>query len=56
MCIRDRNNPVFGYTNGTAAYYDAVINWMKDKHNYQVEKEWIVLSNGVVPALSLIHI
>ena len=47
-----RNNPVFGYTNGTAAYYDAVINWMKDKHNYQVEKEWIVLSNGVVPALS----
>lgn len=47
-----QNNPVFGYTNGTAAYYDAVINWMKDKHNYQVEKEWIVLSNGVVPALS----
>ena len=47
-----QNNPVFGYTNGTAAYYDAVINWMNDKHNYQVEKEWIVLSNGVVPALS----
>lgn len=47
-----QNNPVFGYTNGTPAYYDAVINWMKDKHNYQVEKEWIVLSNGVVPALS----
>ena len=46
-----KNDPVLGYTSPKDDYYDAVINWMKNKFNYHVEKEWIVLSNGIVPAL-----
>lgn len=47
-----QNDPVFGYTCATDTYYKAVINWMKNKHDYTIEKDWIVLSNGVVSALN----
>lgn len=46
-----QNNPVFGYTVPTKSYYDSVINWMKDKYDYVIDQESIVLSNGIVPAL-----
>lgn len=42
---------VYGYTGPTQAYYDAVIKFMKERHNWDVKKEWIVTSPGVVPAL-----
>ncbi|WP_342513350.1 MalY/PatB family protein [Sporosarcina sp. FSL K6-1522] len=45
---------IFGYTVRMEGYYDAVISWMKRRHNWLVEKEWICSSPGVVPALSLI--
>lgn len=41
---------VLGYTSPTDAYYDAVIEWMKTRHGYEVKREWIELSPGVVPA------
>ena len=40
-----------GYTFATDAYYDAVIGWMKGRHNWDIKKEWIVEYPGVVPAL-----
>lgn len=44
-------NSIMGYTYATDAYYDAVINWMKHRHNWEIQKEWIVEYPGVVPAL-----
>lgn len=42
---------ILGYTGATEGYYNAVINWMKRRHNWAVRKEWIVEYPGVVPAL-----
>ncbi len=42
---------IMGYTGPTDAYYDAIIRWMGRRHNWNVEKEWIVDYPGVVPAL-----
>lgn len=42
---------VLGYTVPTKAYYDAVTDWMKRRHGWNVEAESIVCSPGVVPAL-----
>lgn len=42
---------VFGYTFLSDNYYDAVIHWMKSRHNFDVKKEEIVYTPGVVPAL-----
>ena len=44
-------NSIMGYTFATDAYYDAVIGWMKRRHNWDIKKEWIVEYPGVVPAL-----
>lgn len=42
---------VYGYGTLTDKYYDSVIGWLKKRHNFHVEKEWIVTMQGVVPAL-----
>lgn len=44
-------NAVYGYTGSTQAYCDAVIQFMKKRHNWEIKKEWIVHTPGVVPAL-----
>lgn len=43
---------IFGYTAQDDAYYEAIIGWMKKRHNWSIEKEWICHSPGIVPALS----
>lgn len=48
------NHPVFGYTIAPESAYEALIDWLRLKHNWQVQREWIVLTPGVVPSLNLI--
>ncbi len=45
---------VLGYTRPTDAYYDAVCSWMRRRHDFEVKKEWIVNTPGVVNALALL--
>ncbi len=47
-------NSVLGYTSPTDEYFDAVISWMKRKHDFQVKKEWIINTPGVVDALAIL--
>ena len=42
---------VLGYTGANDNYLEIVVNWMKKRHNFDVKKEWIVTSSGVVSAL-----
>lgn len=45
---------IFGYARVPENYYEAVIQWFKRRHNLEIEKEWIIYTSGVVPALSAI--
>ncbi|MBO7370892.1 MAG: pyridoxal phosphate-dependent aminotransferase [Bacteroidales bacterium] len=45
---------VFGYVNVPDSYYDAVISWFAGRHGWKMEKEWILYTTGVVPALSAV--
>ena len=45
---------IYGYTVATDSYYEAVRYWMKERHAWPVEREWILVSPGVVPALYLL--
>lgn len=42
---------ILGYTSPTKAYYDAVCGWMEKRHGWHIEKDWIVETAGVVPAI-----
>ena len=45
---------VLGYTSPTDEYFDAVLSWMKRRHNFDVKKEWIINTPGVVDALAIL--
>lgn len=45
---------IFGYVKVPAAYYDAIGDWFKRRHSWRVEKDWVLFTTGVVPALSAI--
>ena len=42
---------VFGYNIAKPEYFESVKYWMKKKHNWEVETNWIVPTAGVVSAL-----
>ncbi|MFT0671165.1 MalY/PatB family protein [Bacteroides hominis] len=45
---------IFGYTKVPPVYYDAIINWFTRRHGWQIDRDWIIYTSGVVPALSAI--
>lgn len=45
---------VFGYTLPTETYYEAVVNWMESRHNWKINKDWIIITPGIVPTLNFI--
>ena len=48
------NHGVFGYTMFPESYYTSVVNWYKKRHNWDIEKEWIIYSPRVGIGASLI--
>lgn len=44
---------IFGYTFQYDNLYGSVINFMKKRHNWQIEKDWIIFFHGVMPSVSL---
>lgn len=43
---------IFGYTFVPDSYYDAIINWFKRRHQWHIEREDILYTSGVVPAIA----
>lgn len=44
-------HPIYGYSRYPEALFPALIDWMRQRHGWRVEREWIVLAPGVVPSL-----
>ncbi len=42
---------IYGYTQRGSDYYEAILAWNKKRHQWQLQKEWITHSHGVVNAL-----
>ena len=52
--IRKRaEHGVFGYTVVEDDYYEAVISWFRRRHNWDIRREEILYTTGVVPAMSV---
>lgn len=45
---------ILGYTNPTEEYYNAVVSWMKRRHNFEIKKEWLLQTPGIINALSML--
>ncbi len=48
------DNGCFGYTLVPDEYYDAVTDWFSRRHGWQINKDLMIYTSGVVPAISAI--
>lgn len=51
---RRTEHGLFGYTKVPTAYYEAVIRWFGRRHAWRINRDWIIYTSGVVPALSAV--
>lgn len=47
------DHEILGYTFRPDSYFESIIGWMKQRHNWDIKKEWISFSPGVVAGLTL---
>ena len=40
-----------GYFSTPDSYFEAVMKWEKERHGYEIKKDWICITPGIVPAL-----
>ncbi len=45
---------IFGYTRVPDEYYDAVTSWFARRHGWTIDREWMIYTSGVVPAVSAV--
>lgn len=45
---------VFGYSVVPDEWYEAYIGWWKRRHSFEIEKDWLIYTTGIVPAISSI--
>ncbi|MDC7286572.1 pyridoxal phosphate-dependent aminotransferase [Blautia schinkii] len=41
---------ILGYADPTEEYYDAILGWMKRKHGWEIKREWIIRTPGIIKA------
>lgn len=51
--IERASHPIYAYNTQDSSLYQALIQWAMRRHNWQIEKEWILLAPGVVPSIIL---
>lgn len=51
--IERTKHGIFGYTETREEYFSAVKGWMKRHHNWDVERQWLIKTPGVVFALAM---
>ncbi|EPZ49027.1 MalY/PatB family protein [Alicyclobacillus acidoterrestris] len=52
--IERAQHGVYGYAVRTDEYFESIMGWMKNRHGWTIERDWIASATGVVPALTLI--
>ena len=52
--VERAQHPIYGYTLPPDSVYDALIAWMRKRHGWQIQREWILLVPGVVPSLNAV--
>jgi cystathionine beta-lyase len=43
---------VFGYSVIPDEWNDAIVGWWRDRHGFEMQKDWLIFATGVVPAIS----
>ncbi len=47
------DHPIFGYSGLPESFFQAFSGWVKKRHDWNIENDWIIPNPGVVPAIAL---
>lgn len=50
--VQRAQHPIYGYTVFPDTLYDALIDWMQHRHDWRIQRDWIVMCPGVVPSIN----
>ncbi len=50
--IKRAEHGIFGYSIIPDEFFLSIINWYTERHHFEINKEWMIYSNGVVAAIS----
>jgi len=50
--VKRAQHGIYGYSDGMEGYNKAIIDWMQERHGWEIQQDWITFSPGVVPALN----
>lgn len=50
--VKRAEHGIYGYSNRPDSYFEAIINWTKKRFDWEIKKEWIEYTPGIVPALN----
>lgn len=51
--IKRAEHGIFGYSAPNEHYFQAVQDWMRRRHGWEIKREWFCLTPGVVPAINM---
>lgn len=49
--VERAQHPVYGYTRHPDALYESLADWLRTRHGWVIERDWVVWVPGVVPGL-----
>jgi cystathionine beta-lyase len=44
-------HPIYGYSRYPEALFEALMDWLRQRHGWSIARDWILLAPGVVPSL-----
>ena len=50
--IKRAQHPIYGYSFRDEAYYHSIIQWIERLHGWKIEKDWMIFTPGIVPAVN----
>ncbi|MGG4217870.1 MalY/PatB family protein [Paenibacillus jamilae] len=52
--IRRAEHGIYGYGHKSDEFMEGAVNWQKKRNGWDIEKEWILFTPGIIPALNFI--
>ena len=43
---------IFGYTKASDGYFESIVEWMKNRHQWEIKKEWVSYIPGIVKGIA----
>lgn len=51
---RRLDHPIFGYTAESCNYRPCLVNWVKERHNWEIQPEWLTYIPGIVKGIGMV--